>query len=799
MHDGERRNPRAAFGRPGIPPRWTSSSKEGIGTAYSTASTVWFTLSHGILNEIYYPTIDHPQTRDFQFLVTDGETFFHEEKRDLSSTVEYVDRDALAYRIVNADPDGRYRIVKEIICDPHQPCVLVQARLEADDAWRRRLRVYALLSPHLEVGGWGNSARRIGAAGRNVLVAWKGRTCLAMGANAGFAKTSCGYVGVSDGWRDLRENFRMDWEFDEATDGNVAMMGEVAVPASGFFTVGLAFGDGLHAAVATLTQSLSVLFGLQRERYIAQWHRVSGDLPDLDRYAGDGGRLYRVSRSLLLAHEDKTFAGAIIASASIPWGDAKGDEDLGGYHLVWTRDLVNSATGLLASGDTMTPFRALVYLACSQRENGGFAQNFWIDGTPYWNGIQMDEVAFPIILAWRMWQADALGQFDPYPMVKAAAAFLIREGPATRQDRWEENGGYSPSTLAATIAGLVCASDFATLRGDEETALFIAEYADFLESRLESWTVTHRGTLLPGVPRHFIRILPADPDDPNPREDPDEGHLILNNQPPGAQYAFPARDIVDAGFLELVRYGIRRAGDPLVEDSLRVVDAMLKVDTPYGPCWRRYNHDGYGERPDGGPYTGWGRGRAWPILTGERAHYELAAGRDVSVHVRAMEQFASAGGLLPEQVWDESDIPGTRLSLGRPTGAAMPLMWAHAEYIRLLRSLADGQVFDYIANVAERYIGGRGRRDLEVWKPNRRVQRVRPGQVLRVQAPEPFRLHWTVDEWRTPRDTDSRDSGLGLHFADIPVDRSQTAPVRFTFLWTEHGSWEGRDYAAEVR
>ncbi len=799
MHDGERRNPRTAFGRPGIPPRWTSSAKEGVGTAYATASTVWFTLSHGILNEIYYPTIDHPQMRDFQFLVTDGETFLHEEKRDLATTVEYVDRDALAYRIVNADPGGRYRIVKEILCDPHQPCVLVHARLEAGDGWRGRLRVYALLSPHLEVGGRGNSARRIRVAGRDVLAAWKGRVSLAMGADAGFSRTSCGYVGLSDGWRDLKEGFRMDWEFDEALDGNVAVMGEIAMPESGTFTVGIAFGDGLHAAVATLTQSLSILFGLHRERYVAQWRRVSRGMHDLDRVSGDGGRLYRISRSLLLAHEDKTFAGAIIASASIPWGDAKGDEDLGGYHLVWTRDLVNSATGLLACGDTMTPFRALVYLACSQREDGGFAQNFWIDGTPYWNGIQMDEVAFPIILAWRLRQADALVQFDPYPMVRAAAAFLIREGPATRQDRWEENGGYSPSTLAATIAGLVCASDFAALRGDEETAVFIAEYADFLESRLEDWTTTNRGTLLAGVSRHYIRILPADPDDPEHGENPDEGEIVIHNRPPGATYRFPAREVVDAGFLELVRYGIRRAGAPLVEDSLRVVDAVLKVDTPYGPCWRRYNHDGYGERPDGGPYEGWGRGRAWPILTGERAHYELAAGRDAGVHVRAMEQFASAGGMLPEQVWDEPDGPGGRMALGRPTGAAMPLMWAHAEYIKLLRSLADGQAFDSIANVAERYLGGRGRRDLEVWKPNRRVKRVRPGQVLRVQAPEPFRLHWTVDEWRTTRDTDARDSGLGIFFADIPVDRSQTAPVRFTFLWTERGSWEGRDYAAEVR
>src|SRR3989304_1724776 len=217
--------------------------------------------------------------------------------------------------------------------------------------------------------------------------------------------------------------------------------------------------------------------------FIQQWMRVRHHVPDLAHCSSDGGCLFRTSRCLLLAHEDKTFAGALIASASIPWGDAKGDEDLGGYHLVWTRDMVNSATGLLAGNDIETPRRALVYLACSQQRDGGFPQNFWIDGTPYWSGIQLDEVAFPIILAWRLWKAEALGEFDPYPMVKAAAAYLIRQGPMTQQERWEENGGYSPSTLAASIAALVCAADFAKAHGQEITATFLEEYADFLESR----------------------------------------------------------------------------------------------------------------------------------------------------------------------------------------------------------------------------------------------------------------------------------------------------------------------------
>jgi glucoamylase len=605
-------------------------------------------------------------------------------------------------------------------------------------------------------------------------------------------------VGASDGWRDLHDNLQMDWEFERAENGNVAAMGELALSGRQSFTIGLAFGDTLHAAVTTLSQSLSVPFSHHRARFVEQWRRVSKDILPLDGASGDGGRLYRLSHSLLLSHEDKTYAGAFIASASIPWGQAKGDEDRGGYHLVWTRDMVQTASALLACGDKMTPCRALVYLACSQNCDGGFAQNFWLDGTPYWSGIQLDEVAFPILLAWRLWKADALGQFDPYPMVRGAAAYLIRQGPMTQQERWEENSGYSPSTLAVTIAALVCSADFARARGEAEVARFLEEYADFVESHLEAWTLTTRGAIVPGIARHYIRIHPTDIHDPSPDEDPNQGCLTLHNTPPGQPWQFPARDIVDAGFLELVRYGIREAGDPLIEDSLRVVDAVLKVETPYGPCWRRYNHDGYGETADGGPYLGWGKGRAWPILTGERGHYELAAGRDPKPFIEAMERFTSKGGMLPEQVWDQDSCSQHKLCLGRFTGSAMPLIWAHAEYIKLLRSTADGRVFDRVPVVADRYLHGRGRKDLEVWKPIRQVRQVAPGQTLRVQAPEAFRLRWTANEWHDACDTDSTPSGLGIGYADIPIAREQEAPIRFTFHWPRRGAWEGRDYAIEI-
>jgi glucoamylase len=621
-----------------------------------------------------------------------------------------------------------------------------------------------------------------------------------LGATVPFIKTSCGYVGSSDGWTDLSDNFRMDWEFDYADDGNVALTGEIDLSEARTFTLALAFGPGYQAAATTLLQSLGVRYEEQLKRYQEQWRRARCHSSPLEQAAGDGGRLYCVSHTLLHAHEDKTFPGALIASLSIPWGEERGDEDgLGGYHLVWTRDLCQSATALLSTGDLETPLRALIYIAASQRPDGGFYQNFWIDGEPHWQGIQLDEAAFPLILAWRLKELAALQDFDPYPMVSKAARYLMEHGPVTPQERWEENSGYSPSTLAANIAALICAANFARLHRDGASAQFLEEYADFLESHVERWTVTTQGSLVPGIPRHFIRIQPVDPQDVQPEEDPNRGTLVILNRPPGEPFEFPAKEIVDAGFLELVRYGIRKAGDPLIEDSLQVVDRALKVETPFGPCWRRYNHDGYGQRPDGGAFDGWGKGRAWPLLAGERAHYEFAAGRKVKDLIRAIEGFASKGGMLPEQIWDEADRPELELFFGKPTGSAMPLMWAHAEYMKLLRSVWDEAVFDRIPAVAERYVNGKGRKDLEIWKLNRQARTVAAGETLRIQAASPFRLRWTLDEWASAKDSAALATAIGVHYLDLPIPRGQRAPVRFTFYWTDRDRWEGRDFAVEIK
>jgi glucoamylase len=788
-----------AFGSPGIHPRWTHGGKDGVGTAYAASSQIWFTFWNGIVTEVYYPTVDRPQLRDLQYLITDGKSFFHEEKRHLKSKFERLSDHALGYRCTNSDPQGHYAIVKEIITDPHLACVLQRTKVTGDESFVSKLRLYALCAPHLEVGGGGNNGYVAELNGRKILMAQKQGTWLALAATVPFSRVSCGYVGRSDGWTDLAGNFQMDWEFGHASDGNVALTGELDVNAHREFTLGLAFGDTQHHAIATLLQALGTPFEEHHKRYTEQWDRTAAHQSPLEKFSNDKGNLYHSSFSLLLAHEDKSYPGALIASLSIPWGEARGDKDQGGYHLVWTRDMVNSASALLASGETATPLRALIYLAVSQQEDGGFAQNFWVNGNPYWRGIQLDEVAFPILLALRLSQQNVLQDFDPYPMVLKAASYLLRHGPVTEQERWEEASGYSPSTLASNIAALIGAAYFCWQRGNKAAAEFLEQYADFLESHVDEWTVTTEGTLLPGVRRHYIRILPDDVDNSTPAEDPNSGELKIANLAPGTNNSFPAKEIVDPGFLELVRYGIRKPDDPLIVDSLKVVDAVLKVDTPVGPVWHRYNHDGYGQRENGGPYAGWGKGRAWPLLTGERAHFELAAGHDIKPFIRAIEGFASATGLLPEQVWDEQDKPEKYMFLGRPTGSAMPLMWAHAEYVKLLRSASDGRVFDLIPEVAHRYFGDRTSCQLfEIWKPNRQVRVVKRGYTLRVQVPASFRLHWTSDEWRTVNDKASAPTTFGVEFVDIPVMPAQRAPLRFTFFWRESNSWEGRDYLVEV-
>ena len=788
----------SAFGAPGIGPRWTSSAKEGLGTAYSGSCRLWFTLSHGIINEIYYPTVDQPNTRDLEFLISDGETFCHEEKRDLRHRIDYPRRDVLFYRLTNSEPSGRYQVIKEVLADPERPVLLVHTRLEVlDESLHGKLRLYALLAPHIAKYGAGNSGWCSEIGANKLLRAERGGFHLVMACSTGFSRRSIGYVGFSDGWQDLMQHFKMEWEFPAAENGNIALTGEIDLRDRSEFMIAVAFGRSYQSAATKLFQSLANTFESHREAYVRQWQRsVVNPEFDFSKETSDAGGVYRLSRCVLLAHEDKVFQGAMVASLSIPWGETKGDNDLGGYHLVWTRDLVHSATALLGTGQTGTPLRALIWLAAIQRPDGSFPQNSWIDGTAYWSGLQLDQIAFPILLAWRLHNQDALGLFNPRVMIVRAAAKLILQGPVTAQDRWEENAGYSPSTLATVIAALACTAEWGRKFGLTDAADFIFAYADWQAAHIEEWTVTTAGELVAGRPCHYIRITPTDPIAPDPHADPNTTMIQITNG--GGLHS--ARNVVSGDFLHLVRYGIRDANDPIIRDSIEVIDRVLKHDLPQGPGWRRYNHDGYGQKDDGSAFDGTGVGRCWPILTGERGHYELAAGRDPKAFITTIENFSNQGGMITEQVWDGEDLPDARMKRGCPTGAAMPLCWSHAEYVALVRSRHDGVCFDRVEPAYQRYVVNPVQSRYEIWTLRHSLRRVSRGKILRIILAAEATIVWSTDNWASTNQSQTiHQSELDLWFADFPTaDIPPGSVLTFTLFWKRDQRWEDRNWQINV-
>jgi glucoamylase len=791
-----------APGWPGLPARWTSSAKTGVGTSVSRDSRVWFTLSHGILNEIYYPRVDNACTRDLGFIVTDGHTYFSEEKRHARSETSQVQAGIPAYRIRNTAADGRYRIDKEILTDPWRDVVLQRIRFVPLEGSLADFRLHVLLAPHLANRGSGNTAWAGDYKGTPMLFAEREQYALALASSAPWLARSAGFVGASDGWQELRANKRLLRTYRRAENGNVALTGEIDLDASqGTFVLALGFGPtameaGQHALISLLED-----FDETQTEYIrawTAWHaRLEGGVPAEARTP-----LYHISAAVLRTHESKRVEGGIIASLSIPWGSSKPDDDLGGYHLTWPRDLVEIAGGFIAMGAHEHVRRVLRYLQVTQEPDGHWSQNMWLDGRPYWQGIQMDETALPILLvdlAARNGVLDARGKNALWPMVRKAAVFLARNGPVSPQDRWEEQPGYAPFTIATEIAALLVAADLADAASNTVAAAYLRETADAWNASIERWLYV-AGTELAarhGVEGYYVRV--AQPDHAG-ASSPCHGFVPIKNRPPD-RVTGPAAQMVSLDSLAFVRFGLRAPDDPRIVNTVKVVDATLKVDTPRGPAWHRYQGDAYGEHRDGGPYDGTGVGRAWPLLTGERAHYELAAGRaDVARRLaRAMETFAGESGLLPEQVWDSADIPARGLLIGHPTGGAMPLAWAHAEYVKLCRSLHDGEIFDRPPQTVERYLRNKTASHRVTWRFNNKVRTMAAGKVLRVETLVPCLVHWSFDGWRTVHDDETRDSTLGVHVVDLATGHlGPGARIDMTFYWPEADRWEGTDYLVYV-
>jgi glucoamylase len=473
-----------------------------------------------------------------------------------------------------------------------------------------------------------------------------------------------------------------------------------------------------------------------------------------------------------------------------------------GYHLVWARDMVETAGGLLAAGAHDVVRRVLSFLQKTQRPDGHWPQNMWVNGSPYWDGIQMDETALPILLVDLAHREKALFDADValfWPMVRQAAGYLVRNGPVSPQDRWEEDPGYSPFTVAAEIAALLAAADIADLNDEAAIALYLREIADVWHASIDRWMCVSGTSWCRrfSVGGYYVRITPTATGDAGSRFEED----VQVKNVRAAEDTRLASHLVSPDALALVRFGLIAAADRHIRDTVKVIDALLKVETPSGFSWHRYNDDGYGEHKDGAPFDGTGIGRVWPLLTGERAHYELASGcvENAKRLMKDMESFANQGGLISEQVWDAPDVPAKELHFGRPSGSAMPLVWAHAEYLKLSRSLHDGRVFDMPPQTVQRYLTDKTVSPRMIWRFNHKLRSMSSGKMLRIETLGPAVVHWSGDDWKTVQDVTARETGLGMYLADLATaSLPEGQNVKFTFYWPDADHWQGADFAVHI-
>ncbi|HEX2177787.1 MAG TPA: glycoside hydrolase family 15 protein [Nocardioidaceae bacterium] len=686
-------------GAPGRDPGYASADKQGFGTARSAESPVWFTLGHGGATDLYYPNLSTPASRGLQVVVTDGEDFV-QRLSDVPTRTEPVDAKVPAYR--QTSTGSGWEATVTYVTDPARTSVLVD--LEVESRTGERLRTYVVHEPTLTKDGADDRSRSVG----DMLVAWDKTAASALLASPRFEETSSGYLGTSDGWTDLAAHKRLTASYDHAGPGHLGQVGRLPVDGveATHAQVTLGYGTDRGAAIDAARQSSNTGFDALAELYAAGWEAYAASLdPAPDSLATEHQRdVYWSSLVMLAASEDKQNTGGFVASPSMPWA-WRNDKDLapvpGPYHLVWPRDLYQHATALLAAGDEGAAHRAWQFLMSVQEPDGHFPQNTETTGEPHWTNIQLDETALPLVLAWQ------LDRTDPASLqsVRKAAEFLVgfemdgHRSPWTPQERWENQSGYSPGTIAASIAGLVCAADLLERGGDPQAARRYRRVADEWAAKVDGWTATRNGRFSPKP--YYLRL--SKEGDPN----------VASPYNPGDNYPreVDQRTQVDPSFLELVRLGIKPADDPIVTNTVEVVDRVLSEQTPAGVFWHRFTSDGYGEEADGSDWNiGEGRtyGRLWPIFAGERGEYELLAGQPglASQRLTDMAAAANQGLLLPEQVWDNrAPADDGQPRPGTPTRSATPLAWTHGQYVRLAWSIDAGAPVERPSVVVDRYAG----------------------------------------------------------------------------------------------
>lgn len=747
-------------------------------TALGT-SCVWATLAHGIFNEIYWPAVDQPQIKDFGFLVA-GEGWWRELKRVNTYTISQPDP-VVALPTVTHSGD-HYRVVLRAVIDPARDALLVSYSLEGDN-----VRLYPLIAPHLGRSQPTPEDRwpALGAdntawvdATNGALFSSSGERCMCVLASPGFNRGSAGSVGESDGWSDFATNGAMTWTYSQAGPGVVALMGELNT-AQG--RLALAFGTSAAKALETARASLAAEFDTVAATFARSWGawaaglKLSGTEQRLPPQMNDA---IRQSAAILRAHEDRGVPGAYVAGLAIPWGDCTNDP--GGYHMVWCRDSVETGLALAAAGQTDDARRLLGYLIGQQQGDGHWPRCFYVDGTYDPSAaVQLDETALPVVLAAKLEELGVSLPGGADHMLQKAARYLAQVGPVFGVDLWEENVGGSAFTIGLEIVALLsAASRLAGLDRDYALAL-----ADNWNERLEEFTYVADSELdqVFGTRGHYVRIGPP-------------GDRVRVGNQPQPTAPTPAEALIGLEFLYLPRLGLRDARDERITDTLRIAEAMIGRQTASGHAYYRYNFDGYGEWIDGSgwPVHKFGIGRPWPLLVGERGHYEALVRNNPLPQLEAMLAMRGRGGLLPEQIWDSEQIPWKHLVNGQASGSAMPLAWAHSELIKLAITATSGRPVEMLTAVSERYQGNVPTSEKWFWRDNAPVRGIPDGRSLVVEDTRPFTLHFGFDEWTGVTEQEAQPLGLGMFGATLPPgDLARHTSLQFVRRY-ENGQWENQ-------
>ncbi len=736
-------NDGVAPGGPGALSYFDESRKDCLGTARNSSSKVWFTVADGVLSDVYYPTIDNTNVQTLQYIVTDGSSFTDLQTRDTTYTVQSLNGPGLACQITTTAKSGKYRIVTDYLTDPQQNTVVMRIKFSALQGSLSDYKLYLRYDPTINGNGGGGSGNGGGdsgtvdtSTGHTIPIAYDTNTKTnavnrtyavpvysALDASTPFTQVSNGFAGTaSDGLTQLDASHTLSTLYDQANDGNLVQTAQTNLTYSnGQLTLALGFGQTQSASVQSAHASLATNFDKMFVNYTAGWLGYDAKLTlnslRQSRVANKTQWLqllneYYTSANVVKASEDKTFPGAIVAGLGSPWGQAvsAGDPNntyFGSYREVFARDLYEAWTGLYLDGDWQTARDAVHFLFYDQQQpDGSMPRNSLLNGklAPDSFNTQLDEASYPIIMAY---QLNMTGSDLYENHILPDANFISSHGPSFGVERWEEQSGYSPSTISAEIAGLVAAADIARKNGDSANANTWLGVADDWQRSIKGWTVTTNGPLS-NAP-YFIRLSKTG--DPNAAI----SYNVGNGGP-----TLDQRSVIDAGFLELVRLGELPANDTTVQNSLKVVDATIETQTPSGPGWHRYNGDGYGDgATDGHPWapSDMGTGHVWPVLDDERGEYEVDAGDSsmATTLLQTMNNFSSGIGLLPEQDWELPNLPASPYGTdpitasigfqdGQPAGSVSPLTWSTASYIRLFDDLLSGKILEQPQDTYNRYV-----------------------------------------------------------------------------------------------